>query len=1796
MPHFPPTTTAHGTSRAVASIRAAAMAAAGLTLWATLPSGLAGQARSVVNGGFETPVITSNWAPVDDALVPGWTSPDGVIEIWQDGFNGVNAISGGQFAEANANSPSGFTQAVCLLAGEQVPWSFWHRGRQGVDSMIVKMGGTEIMRVGTGTAAWVQYTDTFTVPTSGPYDVTFEPINQGSYGNFVDDLHFELIPHVEFAPDNAGIETGAGDPGPRLMVSGTLTSTESVDVIVTGGTATPGTDFLADTVTVLLPPGTYDGTVATAVPVDIAVQDDGNAEGDETVTFGLANPSAGIRLANADAAACGSPVRLQGTFTIADDEATDLAVSKAGPTTGQSGTPYTYTITTSNLGPTPAAGVVVADTLPTGAALVSATRGATAAGGVVTWPAIASLAVGASIVDTVVITYPSAGAYQQKATLLFSGNDTNTGNNADALSVNVCGSTTTTVSTVAELRAATSDDCVAVVYLTPGLYDLTSSGSGHLNPSADKQYLNAGGGEVVIDAEGASRVFQVRSGVSVVIDGLTIQGGSVSGDGGGIRVRGALTLRNSTLTNNTAGDDGGGLFQQNGGTVTLENVTVSQNGAPSGGGRGGGLDVRNGAVLTHVTVAQNVAGTRGGGINIRGGGAVLTNILVADNTQSAGEQINGAATFAGTNLVEGCTSCGAGVLTQDPALLPLALSGTARVHEPSPGSPAIDAAATGLSTDQRGVSRPRGSGYDLGAVEVIPPLTVSVTPDGLVSPVQRTVGTGYAQAYQLTNGGTQAQDLDLIASVVPGGTSPFLTVDSITGAGVSGVADSARIVGVGGGATASVTVWYSAAFTSLGTVDSLRLLARVTAQPLVTDLGWAEVEFAGCGVTSVVVSTMADLRSAWANPCISTIGLTPGTYVLASSGSGELVTDRDLTVYNTGGGEVILDGGLSSRIFRNPAPNTLTLTGLTLTRGYAPIDGGAIDNAGTVVVENSLLVGNRAGDDGAGIENTGTMTIRNSTFSGNQADDDGGAFQSDGGTVTLTHVTIVGNQAGSAGAETGGAFKLTAGATVFLNNSLIGDNIQGGATPIDAAGGTVISNGANAVEGGCAGCLPGSDITVDVGILPLAYNGGNTRTHATVPTSPSVDAADPADGLPTDQRGFPRPEGAGYDIGAFERSASYEVAVTPDGLGTPLQRTDGTGYSHDFWVANLSTGAQDIDLLGSVAGPLTGSPFLSVDSIVGPGVMGVPDSVRVPAVPSGDSVQVQVFFTVAGGAPAQVDTLRLQARLAAQIGVTDFGQIEVERICGSGAATVGSTAELRAAVADGCISTITVAPGTYDLTTAGSGPLVVDRPLTIQNAGGGEARFDGGGVSRVLEIATGGNATLTGITVTGGSATGSGGGVLVSGTLTFRQGTITGNSSGNDGGGLAMAAGAVLIMENATVSGNTSADRGGGLDLQGTATLTHVTVASNSAGGLAGGINVRGGATALRNAIVADNTQAGSQQVVVGGTLNSNGANVVEGGCGGPCSSDLTGDPGLQPLALNGGDSQTHALNASSIALDQASTADALPTDQRGVARPQDAGPDMGAYEAIVGVVSLSVTADSAASVRLPSNGIGYTETYTVTNLSATARSYVLRALSGGAAVTVDSIRGGGVTYGTPPDSALTPGIASGDSIKVDVHYRVDDVAAGTIDPTVLQATDAGVPLVQGADTVNVTVAKPLLSISKVASVSGSAVPGARVTYQLQVTNVGSYPAEAVAVLDSIPVEMDFEIGSTTQTLPAGIGFLLEYADAPAAWGYTPADGACGAPAGFDRCVRYVRWTLQVPLPSLAPNNQGNFSFTARIR
>ncbi len=234
-------------------------------------------------------------------------------------------------------------------------------------------------------------------------------------------------------------------------------------------------------------------------------------------------------------------------------------------------------------------------------------------------------------------------------------------------------------------------------------------------------------------------------GVSLFRGSLTLTNSTVARnsaqDGGGVaNIGGGFTITGSTLNNNSATNRGGGIFNTVGdpfgrlsSTLTLTNSTVSRNAAGQGGGiensdRLGNADV----VVLSSTIALNSARDAGGGIRQEDGlenpnSVSLSNTLVAKNRANSGPDVRAVdGAFARFSLIgdgsgSGLTnSNGNQVGVNDPRLGALADNGgPTRTHALLAGSPAINAASAADSpgADQRGVARPQGAADDIGSYE-----------------------------------------------------------------------------------------------------------------------------------------------------------------------------------------------------------------------------------------------------------------------------------------------------------------------------------------------------------------------------------------------------------------------------------------------------------------------------------------------------------------------------------------------------------------------------------------------------------------------------------------------------------------------------------------------------------------------------------------------------------------------------------------------------------------------------------------------------------------------------------------------------------------------------------------------------------------------------------------------------------------------------------------------------------------------------------------------------------------------
>jgi hypothetical protein len=190
--------------------------------------------------------------------------------------------------------------------------------------------------------------------------------------------------------------------------------------------------------------------------------------------------------------------------------------------------------------------------------------------------------------------------------------------------------------------------------------------------------------------------------------------------------------------------------------------------------------------------------------------------------------------------------------------------------------------------------------------------------------------------------------------------------------------------------------------------------------------------------------------------------------------------------------------------------------------------------------------------------------------------------------------------------------------------------------------------------------------------------------------------------------------------------------------------------------------------------------------------------------------------------------------------------------------------------------------------------------------------------------------------------------------VTVTQSLFTSNSvtSGGNGGAIRVSAFGgsppPVQIKDSTFTANHADHNGGGLsDGQTGIVLTNDTLNANSATGAGGNINDLSGTPTLRNTIVAGGSASSSTSGNCDAHVTSSGHNIESANT---CGFSATGDkvntnPKLGSLADNGGPTKTMALNAGSPAINAGTNTGCPSTDQRGVARPQGAHCDIGAYE-----------------------------------------------------------------------------------------------------------------------------------------------------------------------------------------------------------------------------------------------------------
>jgi len=284
---------------------------------------------------------------------------------------------------------------------------------------------------------------------------------------------------------------------------------------------------------------------------------------------------------------------------------------------------------------------------------------------------------------------------------------------------------------VCTLRAAVQEaNALAgadVITVPAGTYVLSS---GALALTEGVTITGAGAVTTILDGNAADRVFDVPVGVIATIEDLTVTNGRPSsGNGGGIRNRGTLTLTRVTIRNNVvAGSTGvfddpipGGGAVANAGTLTVDHCSLVGNRVLStDGGEGGGIRNQSetsvpgaSVTVTDSLIGYNSVANYGGGIfngnyhGVTGALTVVRSTLVGNQGDSSGGIDNrGTMTVLNTTITnngssKASASLGAGVANFGTGTL-RNVTITRNVGLEDPGV-AFD------SADTIGVSNPQGT-------------------------------------------------------------------------------------------------------------------------------------------------------------------------------------------------------------------------------------------------------------------------------------------------------------------------------------------------------------------------------------------------------------------------------------------------------------------------------------------------------------------------------------------------------------------------------------------------------------------------------------------------------------------------------------------------------------------------------------------------------------------------------------------------------------------------------------------------------------------------------------------------------------------------------------------------------------------------------------------------------------------------------------------------------------------------------------------------------------------------------
>jgi len=474
---------------------------------------------------------------------------------------------------------------------------------------------------------------------------------------------------------------------------------------------------------------------------------------------------------------------------------------------------------------------------------------------------------------------------------------------------------------------------------------------------------------------------------------------------------------------------------------------------------------------------------------------------------------------------------------------------------------------------------------------------------------------------------------------------------------------------------------------------------------------------------------------------------------------------------------------------------------------------GGIINAGSTLNMTGCRIINNSGRGGLVDQYSySNSTLTDCTVSGNTTNGSfvygsGGGVSNLQGTLAMTDCTVSGNRdlaTPSSAYITGGGGIVNEG-TATLDGCTLSDNSALGSGGALLNGGTAtltnctMSGNSASLGGGVAIYGQSSLVACTIGGNSSTKAGGGGGLYAAASTTTLTDS---------------------IVAGNTALNAQNDIAGAASGMVAGSYNLTGTGGSGGLSAANhnlLNVANPGLAPLGDYGGP-TETIALQPDSPAlhaGVAVPGVTTDQR--GFPLDSPPDIGAFQSQPG--PLVVD--------AAIDGLgSGLGQLSLRQAVNLADVLDGGDAITFDQAAFAGEQTITLTGGPLELSNATG-------PVSIAGTTAALLTVSGGGTSRVFQVDPGVTATLSNLTVAGGSASGDGGGVLNAGTLTLANVVVAGDVATGSGGGVANSG--ILFASNTTISGDLAAD-GGGLANSGTAVILGSSIDGDSATSDGGGV------------------------------------------------------------------------------------------------------------------------------------------------------------------------------------------------------------------------------------------------------------------------------------------------------------------------------------------------------------------------